>query len=78
MNKIVNELSILKDSIDEAKTHVATLKGRKEEALKSLKKYNLNNIADAKSWTIRILKELEKENKIVNKAFTTLKENYDW
>jgi hypothetical protein len=78
MNKILNELTVLKDSIDEAKTHVATLKGRKEEALKSLKIYKLNTVKEAKTWAAKILVELEKENKIINKGLTILKENYDW
>jgi len=79
MNDIQLELNKLKEKIDDSKTKLAQLTGRRAELLRQLKdNFNLNSLDDA---TIQLnqdkieLTALEK--KLITK-FNELKEQYDW
>lgn len=79
MDNIVKELEKLKSSIDDAKTQIAILSGRKEEALKRLKEeHKLRDLSAAEKWLEKTKVELEKQEDLILKSFKKLQENYEW
>jgi uncharacterized membrane-anchored protein YhcB (DUF1043 family) len=78
-DNIQNELTRLKEIIDNAKNNLATLNGRKIELLKQLKKeFGISSLEEAKEKIKKLQSESkELENKI-EQDYKTLKEEYDW
>lgn len=76
---IQEEVKRLKESIDGAKTNIATLDGRETEILKQLKK---EHHLSSKEEVEEKLKELKKKESLLDKQiqndFNSLKEKYDW
>ena len=79
MDKIINELTKLNKEIADAKTKVAVLEGRRDEALKRLKEeHGLKSIEAAQIALKKMEAELEKIRIDIENKFKQLREDYSW
>lgn len=79
MDNIIRDLDKLKKGIDDAKTQVAILQSKREEALNRLKnEYNLNSVEAAEKWIAKAEKDLDKAEAEIKELYDKLKKEYDW
>ncbi len=79
MRDIQNELNRLKIGIEEAKTEIARLEGRRQELLRQLKsEYGIESMEEAEERLKELQKEKVAKEEEIRAAFLALKSEYDW
>lgn len=79
MEKKMEILSKLKEEIEKAKTNLAILKSKKEDALLSLKeKFGVKTVKEAEKLLSERENELSKLKITIDKKFKKLEEDYQW
>lgn len=75
MKNILADLTNWKEQIDEAKSKKSELEGSSKEILKQLKKnHGVSSIEDAQKKIVKLSKESEKLQKLIEKEYEELKE----
>jgi len=67
------QIKLIKEKIDKDKQQTATLKGREEENLKQLSSHGIKSLDDAEKWLIKMDKELNKQEELLQADFESLK-----
>jgi hypothetical protein len=79
MKNIQEDLTALKEIIDNAKTNLSTLDGREIELISQLKKnFNVSSVEEGKKELKKLEDKLEKINQTIQDEYNKLKEEYDW
>ena len=79
MKNIQEDLTALKEIIDNAKTNLSTLDGREIELINQLKKnFNVSSVEEGKKELKKLEDKLEKINQTIQDEYNKLKEEYDW
>jgi ribosome-binding ATPase YchF (GTP1/OBG family) len=79
MEEKMEILSKLKEEIEKAKTNLAILKSKKEDALLSLKeKFGVKTTKEAEKLLSEKENELSKLKITIDKKFKKLEEDYQW
>lgn len=79
MEEKMEILSKLKEEIEKAKTNLAILKSKKEDALLSLKeKFGVKTTKEAEKLLLEKENELSKLKITIDKKFKKLEEDYQW
>jgi adenylyl- and sulfurtransferase ThiI len=79
MNEILNDLNQLNEEIAEAKTEVAVLKSKKDDAMKQLRtEFGVKTLTEAKQLLAKKKEEKDKLEETIKNNYEKLKENYQW
>ena len=78
MNKILEDLEKLSKQIENSKLQKASLSGKLEEQMKTLKELGFRSIVEAKKALVTQQAELSKLEKQIEEKYSLLKENYEW
>jgi hypothetical protein len=78
VDKILEELSTIKDEIAQAKTEKAESEGALKEQMKLLKSFGVTTVAGGKKKLKTIEGQIKKLDVKIQKEYESLKENYEW
>lgn len=79
MDDIIKSLSKLNEEINSAKTNLAILESKKEDALKELKdRFGVKSVEAAERLVAAKNAEVKKLKDSIEKKFKTLQDEYQW
>ena len=78
IDKILNELEIIKKEIQVAKTEKSECEGALREQEKTLKSFGVKSIVEGKKKLATLETQIAKLEKKIKSDFGALKENYEW
>jgi hypothetical protein len=78
VDKILEELSTIKDEIAQAKTEKAESEGALKEQVKLLKSFGVNTVIEGKKKLKTIEGQIKKLDAKIQTEYATLKEDYEW
>jgi len=78
VNNIINDLEKLSKQIESSKMQKASLTGKLEEQMKTLKELGFRSIVEAKKALVSQQAELTKLEKEIEGKYSVLKAQYEW
>jgi chromosome segregation ATPase len=78
MEKIIEELNSLQKQIQDSKTKVSQLEGKREAQLAQLQEFGVKTIEEGNKKLEKMGKELGKLETDIQTRFKSLKESYEW